>query len=75
MKISRIDIIGQNGNCGLHYTELPKATLEVPMNIKTVKKFDTFVDKVCNWLEDSGFYVTAKKLSRWHLECMERKEK
>mgnify|MGYP006375120319 FL=1 len=68
MKISRIDIIGQNGNTGEHYSE-------VPMNIKTVKKFDTFVDKVCNWLEDSGFYVTAKKLSRWHLECMEKGEK
>lgn len=63
MKISRIDIIGQNGNDGLHYEE-------VPMN---VKKFDRLVDSVCNTLEKYGFYITAKKLSRWHLERMENK--
>lgn len=62
MKISRIDLIGQNGNTGEHYSEVPMDT----------KKFDKRVDKVCNWLESIGLYGLAKKLSRWHLEQMEK---
>ena len=59
MKISRIDIIGQNGNDGDHYPE------EAPM---TNKKIDSFIDKLCNTLEKYGYYGLAKKIHRWNME-------
>ena len=50
MKISRIDLIGHNGNEGLHYMEQPK---DCP--IKGQSKLGSAVESICN--TSSGFLV------------------